>query len=175
MRITVVVCLTSLAVLSFLPFSARIESLAQEHPSAAKGPRNSPEKGKVIAIPIDSSTEKPKSVVPFMHAKLAHSHRILEGLVTKDFEKISNAAESLMITSLRTPGIEPGETRNDEVFEHLKLEFLRLSGRLKEVADDRHLEGAAFVSEKLNATCISCHQYLRDELPRKPGVGRGSK
>lgn len=106
---------------------------------------------------------------------MTHSQKVFEGLVTKDFEKISNAAESLMITSLRTPGIDPGETRNDEVFDHLKLEFLRLSGRLKELADEENLEGAAFASEKLNATCISCHQYLRDELPRKRNLDRGSK
>ena len=163
-----VVCAAGLTLLVIIQLTGQLESQAQERPATATIPKDSPKKGRVIAIPSDPARENSKSVVPFMHAKLGHSQKVFEGLVTKDFQKISNAAEALMITSLRTPGIEPGETRNDEVFEHLKLEFLRLSGRLKEVADEGNLEGSAYVSEKLNATCISCHQYLRDEIPRKP-------
>ena len=103
-----------------------------------------------------------------MHAKVGHSQRVFEGLVTKDFEKIGRGAEALLLTSLSTPKVEPDRKRNDEVFEHLKLEFIRLSGQLQQMALDKNLEGAAYVTEKLNATCIACHQYLRDELPRIP-------
>lgn len=121
----------------------------------------------VVEIPIDGS-ERQKSMRPFMHAKLGHSQRVFEGLVTKDFEKIELGAEALMLTSLSTPRVEPDRKRNDEVFDHLKLEFVRLSGQLQQMAADKNLEGAAYVTEKLNATCIACHQYLRDELPRIP-------
>lgn len=123
--------------------------------------------GKVVAIPVDAA-ERQKDILPYMHAKLGHSQKVFEGLVTRDFEKVETAAEALMLTTLGTPGVEPGERREDEVFEHLKLEFLRLSGRLKQTAKDENLEGAAYVHEKLNATCIACHQYLRDELPAEP-------
>lgn len=84
----------------------------------------------------------------------------------RDFDRIEVAAKSLMQISLETPGVEPDGRRSDEVFEHLKLEFVRLAARLKQTAADENLEGSAYITEKLNATCISCHQYLRDELPR---------
>jgi hypothetical protein len=123
----------------------------------------------VVGIPVDGS-ERQKSMLPYMHAKVGHSQRVFEGLVTKDFEKIALGAEALMLTSLSTPKVEPDKKRNDEVFDHLKLEFLRLSGQLQQMAADKNLEGAAYVTEKLNATCIACHQYLRDELPRIPAA-----
>ncbi|MBC8290801.1 MAG: hypothetical protein H8E37_10845, partial [Planctomycetes bacterium] len=135
-RIAMVIAV-GLALLLVTQFAERNESQAQEKPPTVALPKGSSEKGKVIGIPSDSAEEKSKSVVPFMHAKLAHSHKVLEGLVTKDFGKISNAAESLMITSLQTPGIDAGKKRDDEVFEHLKLEFLRLS------VSDSALERAA--------------------------------
>lgn len=119
----------------------------------------------VVEIPIDGS-DRQKNIRPFMHAKLGHSQKVFEGLVTKDFDKIELGAEALMLTSLSTPKLEPDRKRNDEVFDHLKLEFVRLSGQLQQMARDKNLEGAAYVTEKLNATCIACHQYLRDELPR---------
>ena len=74
--------------------------------------------------------------------------------------------EGVMLTSLDTPAVKAGENREDEVYDHMKVEFLRLAGRLEQMAKDEKLEGAAFIYDKLNATCIACHQYLRDELPK---------
>ncbi|NQV27365.1 MAG: hypothetical protein HQ518_23705 [Rhodopirellula sp.] len=128
----------------------------------------------VVGIPVDG-VEPQKSILPYMHAKVGHSQRVFEGLVTKDFEKIALGAEALMLTSLSTPRVKPDQKRNDEVFDHLKLEFLRLAGQLQQMAADKNLEGAAYVTEKLNATCIACHQYLRDELPRIPTVIQRAK
>lgn len=122
---------------------------------------------KVVEIPVDGAAQQ-KSMLPYMHAKVGHSQRVFEGLVTKDFEKIALGAEALMLTSLSTPKVRPDKKRNDEVYDHLKLEFVRLSGQLQQMAADKNLEGSAYVTEKLNATCIACHQYLRDELPRIP-------
>jgi hypothetical protein len=102
-----------------------------------------------------------------MHAKVVHAHRVFEGLVTADFQKIQKGAEALKLTSLSTPAVEPGESRDDEVYEHFKIEFLRLTSRLEEMAEDENLDGAAYVHDQLNATCIACHQYLRNQ-PQVP-------
>lgn len=146
-------------------------SHANEPPAAQADTTKSKAKqksdSKVVEIPVDGS-ERQKSMLPYMHAKVGHSQRVFEGLVTKDFEKIALGAEALMLTSLSTPKLRPDRKRNDEVFDHLKLEFVRLSGQLQQMAADENLEGSAYVTEKLNATCIACHQYLRDELPRIP-------
>lgn len=143
------------------------QSFAQEPPAAEIDSKKTKQDGNIVAIPIDGA-ERQKSMLPYMHAKVGHSQQVFVGLVTKDFEKIELGAEALMLTSLSTPKVEPDRKRNGEVFDHLKLEFIRLSGQLQQMAVDKNLEGAAYVSEKLNATCIACHQYLRDELPRIP-------
>lgn len=144
-------------------------TLAFEPPVEQSRKADSKQDDRVVSIPIDGAAQQ-KNMLPYMHAKLRHSQQVFAGLVTKDFEKVELGAEALMLTSLSTPKLKPDRKRNDEVFDHLKLEFVRLSGQLKQMASDKNLEGAAFVSEKLNATCIACHQYLRDELPRIPGA-----
>jgi len=147
--------------------SEHSQSFAKEPPAARTDSKETKPDRNIVAIPVDGA-ERQKSMLPYMHAKVGHSQRVFEGLVTKDFEKIGLGAEALLLTSLSTPKVEPDRKRNDEVFEHLKLEFIRLSGQLQQMALDKNLEGAAYVTEKLNATCIACHQYLRDELPRIP-------
>jgi len=157
----------ALLIIRQIPDTHIATTLANEPPPAQVGDANQTRDNKVVEIPIDAASQQ-KSMLPYMHAKLEHSQQVFAGLVTKDFKKIERGAEALMLTSLGTPKVKPDRKRNDEVFEHLKLEFLRLSGQLKQMASDKNLEGAAYVSEKLNATCIACHQYLRDELPRIP-------
>lgn len=147
--------------------SEHSQSFAKEPPAANADSKGAKTDKNIVTIPVDGA-EQQKSMVPYMHAKLRHSQQVFAGLVTKDFEKIGLGAEALMLTSLSTPKVEPNRKRNDEVFDHLKLEFVRLSGQLQQMAADKNLEGSAYVSEKLNATCIACHQYLRDELPRIP-------
>ncbi len=147
--------------------SEHSQSFAKEPPAAKSDSKRAKTDENIVTIPVDGKA-KQKSMLPYMHAKLRHSQQVFAGLVTKDFEKIELGAEALLLTALSTPKVEPDRKRNDEVFEHLKLEFVRLSGQLQQMAADKNLEGAAYVSEKLNATCIACHQYLRDELPRIP-------
>lgn len=167
--VTAVWCIVVLLGLRQFLLNSSGKTHADEPPGQQAKEVDSKQDGRVVGIPIERVRQQ-KNMQPYMHAKLRHSQQVFAGLVTKDFEKVELAAEALMLTSLSTPKLEPDRERNDEVFDHLKLEFIRLSGQLKQMAADENLEGAAFVSEKLNATCIACHQYLRDELPRIPGA-----
>ncbi len=160
-------CIVVLLGLSQVLDSDIAKTLAYEPPAEQSEGGAKKRDDRVVGIPIDGAKQR-ESMTPYMHAKLRHSQQVFAGLVTKDFEKIELGAEALMLTSLSTPDLKPDRKRNDEVFDHLKLEFVRLSGQLKQMAADKNLEGAAYISEKLNSTCIACHQYLRDELPRIP-------
>lgn len=116
---------------------------------------------RVVAIPL-AGRSGDLANRPYMHAKLDHSQLIFQGLVMRDFAQIEAGADAMALSSLNMPGVEPGEYREHEVFDHMNLEFRRLAERLIQAARERNLEGAAYVNEKLNATCISCHEYLRD-------------
>jgi|GEM_PF-1072182 len=158
---------TGLALAACLPqFASQPESqISAKEPRVVQPESARKSDGGVVAIPVDASQQNLKLRTK-MHIKLVLAQSVLEGLVTKKFDRIETAAEQLMLTSLDAPSVKAGENREDEVYDHMKVEFLRLAGRLEQMAKDRNLEGAAFVYDKLNATCIACHQYLRDELPK---------
>jgi hypothetical protein len=114
-------------------------------------------------IPIQSDDDASPSIKPYMHAKLVHAESVLQGLVLQDFDRIARGAEGLRTTSLSSPAPHSADKLNDEVYEHFRLEFLRLSTRLGEMADAKNLDGAAFSWNSLTANCMACHEYLRKE------------
>lgn len=110
---------------------------------------------------------KPQGKV-FMSAKLTSSQEVLKGLLTRDFEKVRRGAEVLRDVALTAPPREVREEFDSEVYEHFRNEFLRHSGQLELLAGEQNLEGAAYVHQNLTATCIACHEYLRDRtLPSR--------
>lgn len=110
-----------------------------------------------------------------MHDKLVYSQSVLHGLVTQDFTQIERGSERLRATSLLSPGPYSRDALDDELYEHFRLEFLRLSTDLGQMARDENLAGAAFTYNNLTANCMACHQYLRGQTPpRVTGVEQGS-
>jgi len=122
--------------------------------------------GQVQKIPVTVDEEDPSSrpVRPLMQAKLVHAQRVLEGLVTHDFKRVESSANSLKKMSLEPPaGFAPKQDDADsEVYEHFRTEFLRVSARLEEQAQKKNAEGVAYMQQNLTATCVACHDYIRD-------------
>lgn len=101
-----------------------------------------------------------------MAAKLAHSQLILEGLVTQDFESVEKAAAALSEISL-DPAPEfskAGDKSDEQVYEHFRMEFARQVVQLQRHARRKELEATAYVQQNMTATCIACHDYIRDDL-----------
>lgn len=116
----------------------------------------------VVQIPAtgDDVLEASEKAV-LMQTKLKASSTVLDGLVNGDFAKIQRAAELLE----KVAEASPRKYKNLEemqVYEHFRDEFIRESGRLKQLAKDRNLEGAAYVHQNITATCISCHLHVRE-------------
>lgn len=109
------------------------------------------------------SAEKDPKAKDLMAAKLDHAEQILAGLVTHDFEKIARSAESLKLVSLKHPSGRKKEADDKEVYEHFRMEFMRQAARLEREANNRNLAGAAYFQQSLTATCLACHDYMRDE------------
>lgn len=114
----------------------------------------------------DEVTQSDSDITSFMHAKMLHSQRVLHGVITQDFEQIERGADGLRATSLLSPGPHSHDALDSELYEHFRLEFLRLSTKLGEMARDRNLEGAAFTYNCLTANCMACHQYLKEQDPQ---------
>jgi len=123
--------------------------------------------GQVTQIPVSPDTDNkpsPEDTRLIMQAKLASAQEILAGLVTQDFESIESAAGVLSKISLSPPPKfeESGAESADEIYEHFRLEFARLAGQLERHARNRELEATAYVQQNMTATCIACHDFIRD-------------
>ncbi len=119
----------------------------------------------VVPIPVQVEPRRPKvqQIDNLMEQKLDHAEVILKGLVTHDFDAIQRAAEDLKLMSLDPPRGWKKTDSDEEVYEHFRMEFMRLAARLEQEAKDKRLGGAAWFQQQMTATCIACHDYIRDE------------
>lgn len=118
----------------------------------------------VKPIPTETLDEAVRGT---MREKLAHSQLILNGLVTRDFAMLKDAAREMKTVSLSDPQQIAGDETDNELYDHFRLEFLRTCTLIERMADEKNLEGAAFAYQSLTANCLSCHSYLdQDEKPK---------
>ena len=121
----------------------------------------------VTQIPVTTDDKKPLSkeeTQMLMQAKLADAQKVLAGLITQDFAEIETAAASLGRISLNPPPRleKAGDDSDEQIYEHFRLEFARLAGDLERHARNKELEATAYVQQNMTATCIACHDYIRD-------------
>ncbi|MFK7818584.1 MAG: hypothetical protein AB8G99_07690 [Planctomycetaceae bacterium] len=129
----------------------------------ASGQESPPSKSKEPAAQADQQEPAKLKGTVFMGAKLKATQDVLQGLLTRDFEGIGEAALSLRDVALTTPPTQVRAEFDAEIYDHFRHEFLRLSGQLNKLAEAENLEGAAYVHQNLTSTCISCHEYVRDK------------
>lgn len=115
----------------------------------------------VRPIPDTVSNAPVGDPASMMQAKMTASQRVLRGLLNRDFNAVKTSAAILNQLAVSAPNLK--ETgRKDLIYEHFRTEFIRLSEQLEAMANHANLEGAAYVHQNMTATCIACHQHLRD-------------
>ncbi|MEW4486451.1 hypothetical protein AB1L42_00135 [Thalassoglobus sp. JC818] len=112
--------------------------------------------------PIPTETKR-DAIRNSMQSKSKAAQSILPALVMNDFAAIEATAAKLKQTSLQSPEDIEGDQTENEIFRHFRLEFLRLSTQLEQMAKDENLEGAAYAYENLTANCLACHSYLNNQ------------
>ncbi len=104
----------------------------------------------------------------FMQVKLKHSHAILGGLVTEDFDGIAKAAQELSLLSQATTW---QVFQTEDYILHSK-EFRRSADALRDAAKAKNLDAASLAYLDTTMKCISCHKYVRGvkmaEIPKIP-------
>lgn len=95
-----------------------------------------------------------------MRAKLASTQRVVDGLVSKDFDDITKGAEELIKICKATEW----QTHQDEVYTHHRRELMLQAEKMIASAARENLDGAAYSYIHALTTCISCHEYCRDVL-----------
>ena len=111
----------------------------------------------VIAATMFSFGDKPNEVSVFMRAKLDHSKKLLEGLVTEDFVLIAKESQELSLLSQATNW----QVLQTEEYLEQSGEFRRTADALTEAARNKNLDGAALRYVDLTMKCVNCHKYVR--------------
>jgi hypothetical protein len=91
-----------------------------------------------------------------MRAKLEHSQKILEAVVTSNWQLLDRESRDMALV-VQDPGwsslVMPEYIRHSE-------SFLRATNDLTEAAKLRDLESASLGLISLTTSCVSCHRYL---------------
>ena len=105
--------------------------------------------------------EKEKRIlVEFMRKKLGASNRILEGLVTEDFELIQKGADQLVEIS----SAEQWRISNDAMFRQHSAQFTRVAKQLQKNAQEKKNDGAALSWLEATMSCIDYHKFVRGKM-----------
>ena len=98
-----------------------------------------------------------KDTSKMMLKKLEYSKDIMEGLTVENFDKITEAAQNLMLMS------HEAEWKVVTTPEYLKAssEFRATVSRLREAGKKKNLDGATIAYFEVTLNCVRCHRQLR--------------
>ncbi len=106
---------------------------------------------------VENDRPMDKDLKEFMHAKLEHSKRVLEGLVLEDYESIAENANQMQLLSLDASW---RVLRTPQYVEH-SSDFRRTTTKLTTAAKEKNLDGATLAYVELTLKCVQCHKYVR--------------
>ena len=111
-----------------------------------------------VFSPLTSRATQENKLKTLMVDKLRNAQRLLEGIVMRDFRKITTSAEELIQISktaewhaLRTPR-----------FEMHSNEFRRAAEVVIRKARDKNLDGVALSYVEMTLSCVRCHEHVRE-------------
>jgi hypothetical protein len=129
--------------------------------------------GMLLAATNGEQAEKP--VETFMHAKLAHSQSILEGLAVENYDQIAKSAQSLTLLS-EEAGWNVVQTAE---YAHQSELFRRNTKALTDTARKHNLDGSTLAFVQVTLNCVECHKHVRsvqqarlEEPDRLPSLGQ---
>ncbi len=96
-----------------------------------------------------------------MRAKLKSAQDVLEGITLKDFEKVKDGAENLKVAVTLDQWINM--EKSDVEYKRYSDNFRELVESLTKAAEDKNLQAATFRYGQIAASCVDCHEHLRDK------------
>jgi hypothetical protein len=150
-----------------LPIAALAVALAAGHAPSQDKKKDPP-----------PAKEDPKSAqAKLMAEKLKQAQKLLDGLATNDFAKISKSADELLVISKTA---EFTAARKNREYELHTNNFRRALEEVAKKSKEKNLEGATLGYVDMTLTCVRCHQHTREAgnarapaIPPATGTGIG--
>lgn len=121
----------------------------------------------VALMGVDSYAQKP-DLRDFMRVKLAHSQKILEGLVREDLDGVAKAANELKLLSLDSSW----QVLQTTEYLDFSRQFRSEVDTLREAATKHKLDAATAAFNRVTTRCVECHKYVRGVRMAKNDGGR---
>jgi hypothetical protein len=127
----------------------------------------------LAVIPLVSGHgAEPKKVSEIMRQKLKQSQMVLEGLAMKDFKKIRDGADELLLLTKE----EEWKVFSTADYENYSNEFRRNLQGLMKNAKEENLDGCALSYVDMTLTCVKCHKHVREvRMGRLPSLPKDSE
>ncbi|MBI3837527.1 MAG: cytochrome c [Planctomycetia bacterium] len=94
----------------------------------------------------------------FMHVKLKHSQKVLEGLVLENFDMIAKHSQEMSLLTLA----ETWQVLQTPQYVEFSQKFRNAADTLTDMAKKRNLERATAAYNQVTVKCVECHKYVRD-------------
>ena len=101
----------------------------------------------------------------FMHVKLKHSQKVLEGLVLNDFTMVAKNAQNMSLLSLD----ETWQVMTTPEYLEYSRKFRVATDALSSAAKRNNLEQSTVAFNQMTTRCVECHKYVRDVRMAKVG------
>ncbi|MBI3735151.1 hypothetical protein HY256_01390 [Candidatus Sumerlaeota bacterium] len=112
----------------------------------------------VMGISIFAAAKEEKKGEPLMRQKLDHAQKILEGITLKNFDTIKEQADALDKISR----VDTWLKINTPAYLQMSDEFRASVAKMKRMAQDENIHGAALAFMQVEMTCVDCHQLIRE-------------
>ena len=107
-----------------------------------------------------AQTKRDRVAKEFMREKLGHSQRVLEGIVTEDFDLI--IAKGAVLSAM-TREADWRLFENPEYDEQSRM-FRRHVDAIVKAARDKNSEAATLAYVRMTMSCVDCHRLVRGKL-----------
>jgi cytochrome c556 len=105
-------------------------------------------------------TKRNRAAKEFMREKLGHSQRVLEGIVTEDFDVI--IAKGALLSAM-TREADWRLFENPEYDEQSRL-FRRHVEAIVKAARNKDADAATLAYVRMTMSCVDCHKLVRGKL-----------
>jgi cytochrome c556 len=123
----------------------------------------------ILTATAQDKSDHAKKEKTFMRVKLGHIQKVLEGLLTEDFELIIVNSQKISLLT-RAFGWQMLESTE---YAERSADFRRSVDQLTKEAEKKDIDAAALAYMDVTMKCFQCHKYVRKMrhtyLDQKPG------
>jgi hypothetical protein len=128
--------------------------------------------------PPPGKTDPKSAQAKLMAEKLKHAQKLLDGLATNDFTKITRSADELLVISKTAEFTAARKSREYQLHTN---NFRRALEEIAKKSKEKNLDGATLGYVDMTLTCVRCHQHTREAadarlpVPTRSAVGIGGE